>query len=66
MALDADGFGHDFVKMFADQCPLADRDTVEQVFVKEGGKKFGSYVSLQRTEYEFGKHTPSLNCISLR
>jgi hypothetical protein len=89
MALDADGFGHDFVKAFADECPLAGaggrdetplerlvkakgvddlaREAVERVFLKEGEERFGAYVSLQGTEYEFGKCTSSsLVYISLR
>lgn len=66
MALDADGFGNDFAKVFADQCPLARGDPVERVFRKEGGERFGAYVSLPRTEYEFGKRTASFLFASVR
>lgn len=64
MALDADDFDQEFVKLFADECPLAGGDAIERVFLKEGGERFGAYVSLPRTEYEFGKCTASsLVCI---
>lgn len=57
MALDADGFSHDFMQPFLKGCPAT--GGAERIFKKgdDTGENFGAFVSMPGTEYEFGKGT---------
>lgn len=60
MALDADGFSHDFMQPFLESCPATGGG--ERIFRKgdddddgDPSENFGAFVSIPGTEYELGK-----------
>lgn len=57
MALDADGFSHNFMQPFLKGCPAT--GGAERIFKRENdtGENFGAFVSMPGTEYECGKGT---------
>lgn len=61
LVVDSDYFSSKFVGTFAESCPAGGpisgrRESEETVFNREGEDEgFGTFLSMPRTEYEFGK-----------
>ena len=61
LAIDADYFSSEFVGTFVQTCPAGGplsgrRESEERLFGREGEDKgFGAFVSMPRTEFEFGE-----------
>jgi hypothetical protein len=55
MAVDAEEWGLDFLRAYKRECEDDEEKTVERVFENGEGERFGAYVRMPNTEYEFGK-----------